>query len=113
MALATKQFEVRPEMIVQIASDYNGNGRRLQWGFAPSYPSSTFPDAKFYGRYACFPLKVDDGELRVGEKIEEKEEGEDMLQVPRRLMERIHEAFISGIATNETHQELRDILDDK
>ncbi len=111
MALATKQFGMKPTMIVQIASDYNGNGERLQWGFAPSYPPSVFPNAKLYGRYACFPLEVGTGKPCVGEEIEEKVE--DMLQVPRELMERIHEAFISGIATNETHQELRDILDNK
>lgn len=108
MRHAAREFGRKPAMIVQIVSDYNGNSQRLQWGDIPPYPPETFPLAKFYGRFACFPLEVHDG----GTLIEAEEEKEPTLEVPRRLLEELREASLSGFVRVETLAELKQLLTD-
>ncbi len=109
MRLAEQQFGMPPEMIVQVVSNYNGGGQLLQWGYVPPYNTSVYPRAKFYGRFACYLLKVHDGGALLEEDEEEKEP---MLEVPRSLMEQIKEAFLSGVVTVETLDAIKQLLTD-
>lgn len=104
--LATEQFGTKPEFLVQVVSNYNGNSRLLQWGYVPP---CTLPHAKFYGRYACFPLKVHDGGKLI-EKLPEEHVEEQTVLVTRKLMEQIAETLISGMISDEVAEGVRNAL---
>ncbi len=97
---------MKPEFIVQLVSDYNGNGQRLQWGYVPLPSPHHLQDYKFYGRYACFPLKIHNG----GKLLKEEEP---TVTVPRKLIEQVLETFRSGVIADETREGLHKALKQK
>lgn len=103
MRLATEQFGMKPSMVIQIVSNYQGDGRLLQWGDIPLNDLRTFPRSRFYGRFACFPLLADEASI-------ERAVEEPVLEVPTRLLKALREAFLSGVVDPETTEELKRIL---
>lgn len=103
MRLATERFGMKPSMVIQIVSNYQGDGRLLQWGDIPLNDLRTFPRSRFYGRFACFPLLADEASI-------ERAVEEPVLEVPTRLLKAIREAFLSGVVDPETTEELKRIL---
>ncbi len=103
-ALSVRPGAGEPAFIVRIVSNYNGNGRLLQWGDVPLLDKSIHPDFKCYGEYAAYPLpkRHNGGRLLPPE--------EPKVEVGRTFLEGVLQSFRTGVIPEGTSEELLKLL---
>lgn len=101
-AMCVRPGDGKPAFVVQIVSNYNGNGQLLKWGDVPPLPKDIFPRFKHFGYFAAYPLKLHDG----GKLIEDEPE----VTIPRKLLEQIAEAFRTRIISDEAWNGVQEAL---
>lgn len=89
--------EQRPAFAVQIATNYNGNGRLLQWA-----KPLTMPGQRLLGRFDCYP--------RASNCLLEDWDAPPAVRLPLALADEILDAFRAGVVRAEAVTELADAI---
>ena len=89
--------EQRPAFAVQLATNYNGNGRLLQWA-----KPLTHPGMRLLGRFDCYP--------RASNCLLDDWDAPPTVRLPLPLADEILDAFRAGVVRAEAVNEFADAI---